>query len=107
MDIIEQKIEIMELYDLYQELLTQKQRDYLEAYYYEDESIGEIAEELDVSRNAVHDLIKRSVKKLYDYENGLKLREKRIFRNEIIEKIKQENDVDKIQELIAELEKGE
>jgi len=107
MDMIDKKIEIMELYDLYQDLLTGKQKEYIEAYYYDDESIGEIAEELVISRNAVHDQLKRSVKKLYDFESSLHLREKRVFRSEIISKMKNEKDVDALKALILELEKGE
>ena len=97
----------MELYDLYQDLLTGKQKEYIEAYYYDDESIGEIAEEAQVSRNAVHDQLKRSVKKLHDFEKSLHLREKRLFRNEILSLMKSEQDINKIKELILELEKGE
>ena len=73
MDLIDKSIELINLYDLYQPLLTSKQKMYFEHYYFDDYSIGEIAENLEVSRNAVHDLIKRTVQKLYDYEEKLGL----------------------------------
>ena len=67
---------IIELYDIYSTLLTDKQRAYFEDYYYSDLSISEIAEEYEISRNGVHDQLKRVVNTLYKYESLLKLKEK-------------------------------
>lgn len=61
------------LYDFYGELLTTKQRDYLELYYGDNFSLGEIAQELSVSRQAVYDNIKRSQVILEKYEQTLQL----------------------------------
>lgn len=61
--------------DFYGELLTAKQRDILELYVDEDYSLSEIAAESGATRQAVHDLIQRSVDKLTDYENKLGLYE--------------------------------
>ncbi|GAE29216.1 signal recognition particle associated protein [Halalkalibacter hemicellulosilyticusJCM 9152] len=61
------------LFDFYQSLLTQKQRKYMSLYYLDDFSLGEIAEEFDVSRQAVYDNIKRTEAMLEGYENKLKL----------------------------------
>ena len=58
-----------ELYDTYQELLTSKQKVYFELYYQDDLSLSEIAEQFEVSRNAVFDNIKRTGKLLEDYED--------------------------------------
>lgn len=107
MDILDKKIEVMELYDIYQELLTKKQREYVEAYYYEDMSITEISDEFEVSRNAIHDQIKRSVSKLYDIETSINIRRKSINRQIIIEKIKSISKQNEIDLLIEELEKVE
>lgn len=107
MDVLQKKIEVMELYDLYSNLLTEKQKEYIEAYYYDDLSITEISEDLDVSRNAVHDQLKRTVKKLYDFEEALKVKEKNKKRNKLIERIRIKNQNGEIELLIDELEKVE
>ena len=73
---IEQREELIELYDLYFELLTDKQKEYFEEYYFDDLSIGEIALNHEVSRNAVHDQLKKVIKNLEDYENKLNLLKK-------------------------------
>lgn len=64
------------LFDFYQSLLTPKQRSYMEQYYLDDHSLGEIAEEYEVSRQAVYDNIKRTEAMLEEYENKLRLLEK-------------------------------
>ena len=51
-----------ELFDFYGDLLTAKQRRYIELYYADDLSLGEIAEEFSVSRQAVYDNIRRTGK---------------------------------------------
>ena len=61
------------LYDYYGELLNKKQREYFELYYFDNLSLGEISENLDVSRNAVHKTIKLVVDKLLFYEDKLKV----------------------------------
>lgn len=70
---IEDRIEINSLFDFYGPLLTEKQQDYLKLYYQQDYSLGEIADDLAVSRQAVYDNIKRSEKILKDYEKTLHL----------------------------------
>ena len=68
--------EIILLYDIYNSLLTDKQRIYFEEYYYSDLSLKEISENHDVSRNAIHDQLKRTIESLFEYENKLKLKHK-------------------------------
>ena len=67
---------IIRLYDLYQNLLTEKQRLYFEDYYFSDLSISEIADNYNISRNGVHDQIKITVNELNELEEKLKLNEK-------------------------------
>ena len=67
---------IIDLYDLYGSLLTDKQKEYFEDYYFSDLSITEMAINYSISRNGVHDQIKRSVKALEEYELKLHLYEK-------------------------------
>jgi predicted DNA-binding protein YlxM (UPF0122 family) len=64
------------LYDFYGELLTDHQKQVYESVVYENLSLGEIADEMDISRQAVHDLIKRTDKILEDYESKLGLIER-------------------------------
>ncbi|MDE5565928.1 MAG: DNA-binding protein [Anaeroplasmataceae bacterium] len=73
---LEKREEVINLYDVYQDLLTDKQKSYFEEYYFDDLSIGEIAENHTVSRNAVFDQLKRVIGILKDYEAKLKLVEK-------------------------------
>jgi predicted DNA-binding protein YlxM (UPF0122 family) len=61
------------LYDFYGQLLTERQRRFVELYYAHDLSLGEIAEEFGVSRQAVYDILKRSEQSLTDYESKLGL----------------------------------
>ncbi|ABR48899.1 putative helix-turn-helix protein, YlxM/p13 family protein [Alkaliphilus metalliredigens QYMF] len=70
---IEKTIQISMLYDFYNQLLTQKQREMVDLYHNQDLSLSEIAEEFEISRQAVYDTIKRTEKILYDYEEKLKL----------------------------------
>lgn len=92
---LEKKQRVNLLMDCYIDLLTDKQKDYLMLYYEEDLSLAEIAEDLNVSRNAVFDNLKRAVNLLEDYENKLHLLEKHIQRMELIGKIEQEQAIDK------------
>lgn len=59
------------LFDFYGPLLTQRQQELIQAYYLEDLSLAEIADNDGVSRQAVHDLIKRSEAALHEYEERL------------------------------------
>jgi predicted DNA-binding protein YlxM (UPF0122 family) len=61
------------LYDFYGELLTEHQRKIYEAAVFEDMSLSEIGNEFGISRQGVHDLIKRCDKTLRDYEDKLHL----------------------------------
>ena len=73
---IEKMVEIGLLFEQYKELLTDKQREIVSLYNEEDYSLGEISENINVSRQGVYDTLKRSEKILKDYENKLHLVEK-------------------------------
>lgn len=75
------------LIDCYGELLTQKQQLYLEYYYQDDYSLSEIAEILNVSRNAVYDNLKKAVHSLEKYEEKLQLMKKHQERLDLIKRI--------------------
>lgn len=73
---LSKKMEIADLFAFYGELLTDKQKDVLTLYYIDDLSLGEIAEDLNISRQGVHDKIKRTSSILLDYEEKLGLMKK-------------------------------
>lgn len=75
------------LFDFYGELLTEHQRKVYEDAVYNDLSLSEIAEEQGISRQGVHDLIKRCDKLLLDYESKLHLVERFAKAKEIVKEI--------------------
>ena len=64
---------IILLYDYYGELFDDKKREYFEDYYFNNLSLGEISDNIGISRNAVHKVIKGVVDKLLFYEDKLHL----------------------------------
>lgn len=70
---MEKIVEQALLYDFYGDLLTEHQRQIYEAAVFDDMSLGEIAAEQGISRQGVHDLIKRCDKILAEYESKLHL----------------------------------
>ena len=81
-DEMEKIVEQGMLYDFYGELLTPHQRKIYEDVVFNDMSLSEIAEELGISRQGVHDLVKRCDKILAGYEEKLHLIEKFIATKE-------------------------
>ena len=69
----EQRINFGRLYNFYGGLLTERQKKVMEEYFYNDLSLGEIAEENGVTRQAIHDLLKRVEQILERYEARLGL----------------------------------
>lgn len=78
------------LFDFYGPLLTNRQRDIYQMYYGEDLSLGEIGEQLGISRQAVYDNIKRSSKILADYESKLGLLNKYFAQQDMLKQAQQE-----------------
>ena len=68
---MDEKVKISILCDLYGKLLTEKQFEFLNDYYNNDLSLSEIAENNDITRQAVRDIIKKGEKKLFEYEEKL------------------------------------
>ena len=75
------------LYDFYGELLTEHQKKIYEEAVFNDMSLSEIAEEFEISRQGVHDLLKRCNNILQEYENKLRLMEKFMDAREKIRQI--------------------
>ncbi len=106
---LEKTMRMNALFDFYQSLLTPKQRNYMALYYLDDYSLGEIAEEFQVSRQAVYDNIKRTEQMIEEYEAKLLLFERYNKRQELFEELtevlKQEDSNSKALTLIKSLEK--
>lgn len=113
MYIISKRVKTMEkileqtlLYDFYGELLTEHQKQIYEDVVLNDYSFSEVAEEQGISRQGVHDLVKRSSRILKDYEDRLHLVEKFVTIKGRVEEIKkllgQSEELDK-EQLIREL----
>jgi predicted DNA-binding protein YlxM (UPF0122 family) len=89
---IEKVIEISMLYDFYGQLLTPKQQEIMGLYYADNFSLSEIAEEFGISRQGVHDTVKRAEKSLQDYEEKLGLIKQTMATKETMQKIENELD---------------
>ena len=87
------------LYDYYGELFTDVQRKYFEDYYFNNYTLSEIATNYKVSRNAVYKNINATMEKLLFYEDKLKLWQKKILLNDILVNIKDEEVIQKINQL--------
>lgn len=77
---IERRTYLAVLFDLYGGLLTEKQQLIFDWYYQCDLSLGEIAAEQNISRQAVYDILKRTEHGLEEYERKLHLAEKELQR---------------------------
>ena len=86
---VEKIVEQGLLYDFYGELLTEHQKSVYEALVLEDYSLSEIAEMFGISRQGVHDLIKRCDKILLQYEEKLKLVHKFTLTKEMVSQIEE------------------
>ena len=85
--------EVSTLLDYYGMILTDKQREAVEFYYNDDLSLGEIAENLNISRQGVRDSIKRSEAILYEAEEKLGLMKLSRTLNESLDIIRKNIDV--------------
>ena len=81
---MEKFVYLNELYDLYKELLTNKQKIYFEDYYFNNLSYGEISVKYHISRNAIYHQMQLIEKKLTLFEEKLKLYSKKQKINDIM-----------------------
>ena len=86
---MEKFVEQTLLYDFYGELLTERQQQVYESVVLEDYSLSEVAEDLGISRQGVHDMIKRCNHTLEEYESRLHLVEKFLCIRKQVQKIKE------------------
>lgn len=81
---MEKTIKMNMLFDFYGPLLTERQQDIYQMYFFEDLSLSEVGEQLNISRQAVYDVLKRSSAILEDFEEKLKLVEKHKLQQDIL-----------------------
>ena len=91
------------LYDFYGELLTEHQRRIYEDAVFNDLSLSEIAQNAGISRQGVHDLIKRCDKTLEEYENRLHLMARFEKIRQKLERIKEISDSEEVTWLADEI----
>ena len=106
---MEERVLISLLLDFYGALLTDKQRMSLQLHHEDDMSLGEIAEELGVSRQAVHDNLQRARHILNDYESKLHLVAQYEAREQVINELKDTLPADvlsqsRVQQLLTQME---
>ena len=107
---MEKLVQVARLFDTYGSLLNEKQRDVINCYYNEDLSLNEIAENNNKSKQAISDMIQRSVDKLFEFENELslikkknQLREDLSLLRELIESSNQSEAMDMIDDMINKI----
>lgn len=102
----EKNLEISVLCDIYSALLPEKQRMALEYYYNDDLSLSEIAEHAGISRQGVRDQIKHAEAQILELENALRLYEKSLKTEKILDElsdIAKDTDNNRLTLLIQEL----
>lgn len=90
------------LFDYYEELLTDSQKKYFIDYYFNNLSLAEIAENENVSRNAVSKDLKLTKEKLVNYEEKLKLYDKDKKMRKVIDKITDNNIKEELEKILDE-----
>ena len=84
---MEKKVEVSMLCQIYGKLLTDKQYEFIDDYYNNDLSLSEIAENNNITRQAVRDVIKKGEIKLFEYEEKLAIMEKTLKTEKQIQNI--------------------
>ena len=84
---MEKNVEISILCELYGKLLTEKQFEFIDDYYNNDLSLSEIAENEEITRKGVIDIIKKGEKKLFEYEEKLLFMKKTINQEQKIQQV--------------------
>ena len=87
---MEKNVEISMLCQIYGKLLTEKQYEFINDYYNNDLSLSEIAENENITRQAVRDIIKKGEKKLFEYEKKLEFMKRMSKQENIIENVLKE-----------------
>ena len=97
---MEKRENIIELYVIYNALLTENEKKCFEYYYYEDYSLTEIAEVIGVSKSYVSKVINKINDKLNKFENVLLNKKRKDMLNLLINEVNDDTIVKKIEEII-------
>lgn len=97
---MDKRIRLNMLYDYYKDFFTLKQQSYFEDYYYNNYSLGEIAEVNNVSRNAVHNQLKIVEERLEEMESILELISKKEKVLALLEKEVSSDTLEQIKEIL-------
>ncbi|MBE7087535.1 MAG: hypothetical protein E7369_04460 [Clostridiales bacterium] len=92
---------LVELFELYKGLLTEKQRETFSLHYLYDLSLAEIAEQDGTARQSVHTIIKQVKAKLIEFEDTLHLKERFDEINAISDEIENKGLSDRLKEIIG------
>lgn len=91
---MDKNLKLISLYEIYNSMLTKRMREIFELYYYSDLSLREIAENKNISYQAVNDCIKKVEKQLFEYEENIKAME---MKQDILTLLENNNkEIDKI-----------
>ena len=88
---MEEKVRISILLEIYGNLLTEKQYEFMDLYYNQDLSLSEIGDNEDITRQAVRTILLKSKKKLEEYESKLKFMQKEEKIKQYIEQLEKTN----------------
>lgn len=91
---------IVNLYLIYKEFLNEKERNYFEYYYFEDYSLGEIANLYEVSRSYASKYLNQITSKLIKFEEILKINDRNNIIKELLTSVKDDEVRSKIEELL-------
>jgi len=102
MDALKHKIYLSQLFETYQDLLTEKQRQYFNLTINEDLSLNEIAKNYNVSRTAIHDANQKTEKILIEFESKLNILATKLTLEKIVEQYEKTENKE-VQQLVKKI----
>lgn len=102
---INKTIEVNDLFDFYGNLLTLKQQSIFKDYYFYNISLSEIAENNNISRQAVRDCLKTAENLLYKFESEINLIKKYNAQKDIVVKLSEKYNIKELLEILKIWEK--
>lgn len=97
---LEKSIELSNVYSFYKNLLTKKQQEIFESYYYKDFGLTEIAQNQGITKQTVLDTLKKTEKNLKEFDEKLKLTKIFSSQENLINEIKQSKNLQKLDEIL-------